>query len=58
MMVIGSRYNLNCKELYLLSNIRINNNVCQFLGIYLDERLDFDVQIEDVCKKILLDWRP
>ena len=53
MMVIGSRYNLNLKVSDLRSNIRINNNVVlsvffkKCLGIYLDQRLDFDAHIED-----------
>ena len=40
------------------SNIRINNNVVlpvfsqKCLGIYLDERLAFNVHIENLCKKI------
>ena len=55
MMVIGSRYNLDFKVSD--SNIRINNNVVlpvfsqKCLGIYLDERLAFDVHIENLCKK-------
>ena len=59
MMVIGSRYNLNHKD--LRSNIRINNNVVlsvfsqKCLGIYLDEKLAFDAHIEDLCKKICSD---
>ena len=58
MMVIGSRYNLDFKVSDLRSNIRINNNVVlpvfsqKCLGIYLDERLAFDVHIENLCKKI------
>ena len=58
MMVIGSRYNLNLKVSDLCSNIRMNNNVVlsvfsqKCLGIYLDERLDFDSHIENLCKKI------
>ena len=60
MMVIGSRYNLNHKVLDLRSNVRVNNNVVlsvfsqKCLGIHLDERLDFDAHIEDLCKKIVL----
>ena len=56
-MVIGSRYNLDFKVSDLRFNIRINNNVVlpvfsqKCLGIYLDERLAFDVHIEN-CKKI------
>ena len=58
MMVIGSRCNLDFKVSDLRSNIRINNNVIlpvfsqKCLGIYLDERLAFDVHIENLCKKI------
>ena len=47
MMAIGSKYNLNFKVSDLRSNIRINNNVA--LGIYLHERLAFDVHIENLC---------
>ena len=58
MMVIGSRNNLNLKVSDLRSNIRMNNNVVlsvfsqKCLGIYLDERLDFDSHVENLCKKI------
>ncbi len=58
MMVIGSRHNLNVKVADLRSNIKINNNDVspvfsqKCLGIYLDERLAFDVHIEKLCKKI------
>ena len=54
----GSRHNLNVKVADLRSNIKINNNDVspvfsqKCLGIYLDERLAFDVHIEKLCKKI------
>ena len=58
-MVVGSRYNLNSEILDLRSNTNNNNVLPVFsqkcLGIYLDEKLDFDVQIEDVCKTFVLE---
>ena len=58
MMVIGSRNNLKSNVDDLRSNIKIDNNDVspvlsqKCLGTYLDERLVFDVHIEQICKKV------
>ena len=58
MMVIGSRNNLKSNVDDLRSNIKIDNNDVspvlsqKCLGTYLDERLAFDVNIKQICKKV------
>ena len=58
MMVIGSRNNLKSNLDDLRSNIKFDNNDVspvlsqKCLGTYLDERLAFDVHIEQICKKV------
>ena len=58
LMVIGSKQNLTNKAGDLYNSIIINNNVIssvvlnKCLGIDLDDRLAFDTNIEEICKKI------
>jgi hypothetical protein len=55
---IGSRQNLTNKVGELYNSIIMNNNVIssvvsnKCLGVDLDDRLTFDINIEEICKKI------
>ena len=51
-MVVGSTYNLNTKSGDLSNNnlvSRVPSNKC--LGVLLDEKLTFEINIEYICKK-------
>jgi hypothetical protein len=58
LIVIGSKQNLTNKVGGLYKSIIMNNNVIssvvsnKCLGIDLDDRLTFDINIEEICEKI------
>ena len=58
LIVIGSKQNLTNKVGELYNSIIMNNNVIspvvsnKCLGVDLDDRLTFDINIEEICKKI------
>jgi hypothetical protein len=59
-MLIGSAHNLSAKGNEVTSNIIMNNSIIESvpsqkcLGVDLDNRLIFDIHIENLCKKICL----
>ena len=59
-MLIGSAHNLSAKGNAVTNSIIMNNSIIESvlsqkcLGIDLDNRLIFDIHIENLCKKICL----